>query len=170
MVRSRYPRKAFTLIELLVVIAIIAILIALLLPAVQQAREAARRSSCKNKMKQIGTALHNYSEAHSVFPPGTVHDGTSCTSNGSGRRAPWTVLILPFLEDASRYENFNFEARFVCSNAEAPNSGSNRTEWERPNQKYQCPSDPNSTESTNNSNYFGVMGGGPRAIASKVLN
>jgi prepilin-type N-terminal cleavage/methylation domain-containing protein/prepilin-type processing-associated H-X9-DG protein len=97
-------RKAFTLIELLVVIAIIAVLVALLLPAVQQAREAARRSQCKNNLKQLGLALHNYHDNHQTFPPGWIavdpatgaqaaHDGWS----GVG----WGTLILPHLDQAA---------------------------------------------------------------------
>ncbi len=93
-------RRAFTLIELLVVIAIIAILIALLLPAVQQAREAARRTECKNKMKQIGLALHNYHDTYNVFPMSYSVDGVF-TVNGKGRS--WMIGILPYIELANLY-------------------------------------------------------------------
>ncbi len=96
-------RHAFTLIELLVVIAIIAILVALLLPAVQQAREAARRSSCKNNLKQIGLALHNYHDTHNTFPPGGIHSGTAANQVG------WTVFILPNIEQGPLYDLCNFE-------------------------------------------------------------
>ncbi len=93
-------RNAFTLIELLVVIAIIAVLVALLLPAVQQAREAARRSSCKNNLKQLALALHNYADAHTVFPMGASVD-LSVTSTGNN--GSWGVhgRILPFLEQGN---------------------------------------------------------------------
>ncbi|WP_417386372.1 DUF1559 domain-containing protein [Gimesia sp.] len=111
---SRMSRPGFTLIELLVVIAIIATLIALLLPAVQQAREAARRSQCKNNLKQLGIGLHNYHDTHSCFPAGYYSYGTS---NGSGPAwaaidpttwdaAPgwtWGTMILPFMDQAVLY-------------------------------------------------------------------
>ena len=89
MLSARIRRAGFTLIELLVVIAIIAILIALLLPAVQQAREAARRTQCKNNMKQLGLAMHNYQGTYNTLPYGTISDGgtnikTAATSIEAG--------------------------------------------------------------------------------------
>ena len=101
------PRKAFTLIELLVVIAIIAILIALLLPAVQQAREAARRTQCKNNLKQLGLALHNYHDVFGVFcnaKGGTVGYGNAATRlDGNYERRTGFVSLLPYLEQATLY-------------------------------------------------------------------
>lgn len=99
-------RKGFTLIELLVVIAIIAILIALLLPAVQQAREAARRTQCKNNLKQLGLALHNYHDVFNVFcrgKGGTVGYGNGNRLDGNYERQSGLVSLLPYLEQANLY-------------------------------------------------------------------
>ena len=100
-------RRGFTLIELLVVIAIIAILIALLLPAVQQAREAARRSTCKNNMRQIGLALHNYHEVYNTFPPEAIW-GAGFGTTLLPRNYTWIIMILPYLEEKNLYESINF--------------------------------------------------------------
>jgi prepilin-type N-terminal cleavage/methylation domain-containing protein len=151
-------RRGFTLIELLVVIAIIAVLIALLLPAVQQAREAARRSACKNNMKQLGLALHNYHDTHGKFPIGVGQHGGMCQSNVANTRAPWSVLLLPFMDQAPLYNQFNFEQRHVGSVADAGIFAANLTAGRTPVTAYQCPSYP--AKGNNFSNYFGVMGGG----------
>lgn len=110
MVTSHKRRKpGFTLIELLVVIAIIAILVALLLPAVQQAREAARRSQCKNNLKQIGLALHNYLDTHKVFPPASIAKGqcNTGTSNPLVLNATGWTMLLPFLDQANMYNRYD---------------------------------------------------------------
>lgn len=108
-------QRGFTLIELLVVIAIIAILIALLLPAVQQAREAARRSQCKNNLKQIGLALHNYADVHKAFPPGCVDSNRATNTPGddlnSRNGLGWGTFILPFIDQSPLYNQIGTETQ-----------------------------------------------------------
>jgi len=124
-------KRGFTLIELLVVIAIIAILIALLLPAVQQAREAARRSTCKNNLKQIGLALHNYHETHRVFPFGANHIGSgdfrdvSLEPTLALNHTGW-LMLLPFMDQAPLYNQLNLNiatnGHFGAPSSSASNS------------------------------------------------
>jgi type II secretory pathway pseudopilin PulG len=166
------------LIELLVVIAIIAILIALLLPAVQQAREAARRTQCRNNMKQIGLAIHNYLDTFSTFPIGARFNnlGRCC----GGIHGPnWRVGILPYLEAGAIYNKFNF-GRSFASDFNAAGTGRGGYDGENAilrgrvvTTAYNCPSSPNSK--TNNSppptmnnfllgqtaDYVGIMGSFP---------
>ena len=116
---QRLRRRGFTLIELLVVIAIIAILIALLLPAVQQAREAARRTQCRNNLKQLGLALHNYHDVFNRFMPGIVSRveqtgpaGSSCpnlSTAGSLEAGCWAwgTFLLPYIDQAPAYNTLN---------------------------------------------------------------
>jgi prepilin-type N-terminal cleavage/methylation domain-containing protein len=115
--RRRVPRpRAFTLIELLVVIAIIAILIALLLPAVQQAREAARRSTCKNNVKQLTLALHNYHDVHRMFPIGegvVVGHGDKDPADRPNWAGPnWRIHVLPYIDQKPVYDQLDFNLPF----------------------------------------------------------
>lgn len=120
-------RRAFTLIELLVVIAIIAVLIALLLPAVQQAREAARRTQCKNSLKQIGLALHNYHDQYNKLPPQATWIPGSTFSGYSIH-----ARLLPHIDQAALYNAVNFSVGYAAQ----PNICKTRIPF------YRCPSDP----------------------------
>ncbi|WP_437188416.1 DUF1559 domain-containing protein [Planctomicrobium sp. SH668] len=118
---ATHRNKGFTLIELLVVIAIIAVLIALLLPAVQQAREAARRSQCKNNLKQIGLAIHNYHDTHSCFPPGSTG---YAAYEGPDKVPNWRLHIFPQLEQSAIFNRLDFTSEgrtFSGMNTSAPN-------------------------------------------------
>ena len=95
--------RGFTLVELLVVIAIIGVLVALLLPAVQAAREAARRMSCTNNLKQIGIGLHNHHDVKLTFPPGGMQTGR----NGTACYTTWTIEILPYMEAQNLYDRYD---------------------------------------------------------------
>ena len=130
-------KQGFTLIELLVVIAIIAALIALLLPAVQQAREAARRAQCKNNLKQIGLALHNYAERMLVFPP-AYFSKIDSGGNDLGKGWGWCSFLLPDVDQANLQQTINFNVditnpvnltprtkflpAFACPSDSAPNT------------------------------------------------
>lgn len=144
----------FTLIELLVVIAIIAVLIALLLPAVQQAREAARRSQCKNNLKQIGLAMHNYAETHKVLPPGWIQmkDDPHYAGAGSARSNKghllahtngniecwgWAAFLLPFIDQNAIYQQTIGSGRLLDAGQESGPNGLAHTIIP----DYLCPSD-----------------------------
>jgi prepilin-type N-terminal cleavage/methylation domain-containing protein len=181
-------RRGFTLIELLVVIAIIAILIALLLPAVQQAREAARRSQCRNNLKQQALALHNYHDNFNVFPASIYNSGVCASYTAAGRancrvmNTNGWVMTLPYMDQAPLYNSFNLNV--AISDATAASNGlsgqscidggsgqvamgttaqitANANLSRTPLQTLICPSQPSANQfSTNNANYRAVAGVG----------
>lgn len=139
--RSRLE-AGFTLIELLVVIAIIAILVALLLPAVQQAREAARRTQCKNNLKQLGIALHNYHDVYNKFPPGGFWNNTN--SGRTYQQGSLLTHLLPYVEQANMFNQIPFNAPpasagYDVNNATLPDGRLMRTVFVVPT--FRCPSD-----------------------------
>jgi prepilin-type N-terminal cleavage/methylation domain-containing protein/prepilin-type processing-associated H-X9-DG protein len=139
-------RVGFTLIELLVVIAIIAVLVALLLPAVQQAREAARRSQCKNSLKQLGLALHNYHEIAGMFPFECGGTGWWVAGSGNWGRLSGTILLLPYLDQAPLYNKIATAQPGGALNGMYPAMGPEPWDWNYPAWQVQlpvlrCPSD-----------------------------
>ncbi|MEX1231550.1 MAG: DUF1559 domain-containing protein [Planctomycetaceae bacterium] len=171
--RSIWRTSGFTLIELLVVIAIIAVLIALLLPAVQQAREAARRTQCRNNLKQLGLALHNYHDTHSTFPPAAIAMGQvgydyftggatpsfPCMMNTSGM-----VFLLPFIDQANLYNRWNFQIAGAWNYVYGVYSGSSTCGDPNINAPvaqtkvgmFLCPTDSGVQKYTGVDHYFGI--------------
>lgn len=115
---STRRQAGFTLIELLVVIAIIAILISIMLPAVQSAREAARRSQCRNNLMQFGIALQNYSMTFEMLPPGTVNETGPIQTQATGYHMNWIVQLLPVMEQRNLAEQIDFsQSVYAAENA-----------------------------------------------------
>lgn len=187
----RRLRTGFTLIELLVVIAIIAVLIALLLPAVQQAREAARRTQCKNNLKQFGLAFHNYHDAFNMFPSSVSYDsiaaGMNAVNNGQYNtcaalgapqsygtfvRSPWTVKLLPYLDQAPLFNQFDMSQPFsgwpghsTLFDPGAPPSVNYNIQFNTDAPSvFRCPSSPVYASDRYVSNYYACMGGGGPAF------
>ena len=145
--RHSKGRRGFTLVELLVVIAIIGILVALLLPAVQAAREAARRMSCGNNLKQLGLALHNYHDTYKIFPTNglqqvaTPFNSTTWTNASKGSQL---VKILPFMEQGPLYDRIPFgselNSEWAAFSGTTVGSNANARVWQVVIPGFLCPS------------------------------
>jgi prepilin-type N-terminal cleavage/methylation domain-containing protein/prepilin-type processing-associated H-X9-DG protein len=171
------PNFGFTLVELLVVITIIGVLIALLLPAVQAAREAARRVQCCNNFKQVGVAMHNYHLVCGCFPPGSIMWMSSMTEpvcfpypNNYYAGFGWGTFLLPFLEQQTVYDKFDFNGTQYYENSNP--AGVNRNNGRTRIAVYLCPSDPQQGEiiavSGNPGNVLGVDGARQTNMAGVV--
>jgi prepilin-type N-terminal cleavage/methylation domain-containing protein len=181
MVHPVRSQRGFTLVELLVVIAIIGILVALLLPAVQAAREAARRMSCSNNMKQLGLALHNYHDTYKTFPYGegaAPSPGTVATAGMNWNGPNWRIHLLPYIEQGAMHSQLSFSHTFDACRpgfSVAANGGPNVALRGYVVPVYRCPSSSipvngvNVSPSPTNNNrdnaqlidYVGIMGSTP---------
>ena len=148
-------KKGFTLVELLVVIAIIGVLVGLLLPAVQAAREAARRMSCSNNLKQLGLGAQNFESAFKTLPPG---EWTRASTTAASSRPAWTTIVLTSLEQSTKFNQFDFT---VDVNTHARNLAARQQDVPT----FLCPSDPSDAQFTASGvtvgrlSYFGSIGG-----------
>lgn len=139
----------FTLLELLVVIAIIGVLVALLLPAVQAAREAARKATCKNNLRQIGLALHNYHDSLRTLPPGCI-EWRSWNAPPTRRQFAWSAMLLPYIEQDNLHQSINWHKPFDApENAMAANTDV---------PIYVCPSEPGFIPGKGLISYGGIFG------------
>ena len=120
---TQRKNSGFTLVELLVVIAIIGILVALLLPAIQAAREAARRSSCQNNLRQLIVGVHNYEFAHEFLPVGVTNETGPIRNEPKGNHMNWLACILPQLDEGARFERLDFSAGAYAEPESLPKHG-----------------------------------------------
>jgi prepilin-type N-terminal cleavage/methylation domain-containing protein len=185
------PRAGFTLVELLVVIAIIGVLVALLLPAVQAAREAARRSSCTNNLKQLAIAAHNYEDTYKQLPPGSTGAMNGKQSFPSGWADPqrgccpwghfsWAAIILPYMEQQNLYNQINFSvpafAESIMENSSATGTpvergpagnAANRAASRQVPKSFVCPSAPRSGKFPIEHKDYAINGGTGRCCPER---
>jgi prepilin-type N-terminal cleavage/methylation domain-containing protein len=177
MAASLPTRRGLTLVEVLVVVAIVGVLIALSFPALQSSREAARLVHCKNNLKQLGAAVLSFESSNGHLPAGALtleklDPVNNCNlktgvQNKSGR-APWSVLILPFLGESARFDRFRMNSAFFGlwtdnGTAQSTPNDTAQKEW---CDRYVCPSSQksNASNAVAPTNYYACQGGGPAPL------